>query len=153
GTAHLLREGRAGAESLANSTRARGPGRISSRANGGDAMTGEQWLGCTEPILMLEFLGDSGVAATARKLRLFAAACGGRVWPLLAPDAGAVVEMSERFADGLTGEAELKAAVWANCCPNSDVRAAVDSAAVGAWRPAVTLLAGLGGPPPGSARA
>jgi hypothetical protein len=116
-------------------------------------MTAEQWLACAEPILMLEFLRDSGVPVEERKLRLFAAACCRRVWHLLDADARAAVATSERFADGLAGEAELKAAVWANCCSNSDVRAAVDSAAVGAWRPAVALLARLGGPPPGSARA
>jgi hypothetical protein len=116
-------------------------------------MTGEQWLGCPGPILMLEYLRESGVPAEDRKLRLFAAACCRRVWHLLDADARAAVETSERFADGLADEAELRPAVWANRCPNSDVRPAVDSAAVGAWWPAVALLAGLGGPPPGPASA
>ncbi len=112
-------------------------------------MTEEQWLRCTEPIPILECLRQSG-AASERKLRLFAAACCRRIWHLLDADGRAAVETSERFADGSASEAELMAAVWANRGSRDiDARAAVDSAAVGAWRPAVALLASVGGRPPG----
>src|SRR4051794_31166303 len=113
-------------------------------------MTDEQWLCSTEPILMLEFLREGRVAAEDRKLRLFAAACCRRVWHLLDAGGRAAVEASERFADGLADEAELRAAVWANRGPDIDVRTAVDHAAVGAWPPAVALLAAIGACPPGS---
>jgi hypothetical protein len=115
-------------------------------------MTEEQWLCCAKPLLMLEFLRESGVAAEDRKLRLFAAACCRRAWHLLDADARAAVETSERFADGLAGAAELMAAIWANRS-SRDLKlwAAVDHATVGGWRPAVELLSGLGGHLAGSA--
>jgi hypothetical protein len=112
-------------------------------------MTEGRWLRCTEPILMLEFLRDSG-NDSERKLRLFAAACCRRAWHLLDADGRAVVEMSERFADGSADEAELKAAIWASRgCQDIYARDAVDAAAVGAWRPAVATLAVVCGRPPG----
>jgi hypothetical protein len=111
-------------------------------------MTEEQWLACTQPMPMLEFLRDSG-SRWERKLRLFAAACCRRAWPVLDANGRATVEMSERFADGLASEAEVKAAIDANRgCQDIDARAAVDYAAVGAWRPTVALL-GICGHPPG----
>jgi hypothetical protein len=113
-------------------------------------MTEEQWLACTEPNLMLDFLRHSRIARE-RKLRLFAAACCRRVWHLLDADGRVAVETSERFADGLATEAELMDSIWANRgCQDIDARAAVDSAAVGAWQPAVALLAAVSGHPPGS---
>jgi hypothetical protein len=89
-------------------------------------MTEEQWLGCTEPIRMLEYLRESGVPAEDRKLRLFAAARCRRAWHLL--------------------DADARAAVWANRSDRgTNLWAAVDHATVGGWRPAVEMLAGLGG--------
>jgi hypothetical protein len=98
---------------------------------------------------MLEFLRDSGTASD-RKLRLFTAACCRRACRLLDADGWAVIAMSERFADSLASEAELKAAIWASR-GSLDIatRTAVDDAAVGAWRPATALLAALGGQPSG----
>ena len=67
-------------------------------------MTEAQWLACTDPGPMLEFLGGK---ASDRKLRLFAAACCRRVEFLLrdwgAREALAVVE---RLADGLATDEE-----------------------------------------------
>jgi hypothetical protein len=115
-------------------------------------MTEEPWVCCAKPLSMLEFLRASGVAAEDRKLRLFAAACCRRAWPLLDAAARAAVERSERSADGLAGAAELMAAVWANRSSRDiNLWAAVDHATVGGWRPAVELLAGLGGHPAASA--
>jgi hypothetical protein len=63
-------------------------------------MSEEQWLCCTDPILMLEFLRDSGIASE-RKLRLFAAACCRRIWPLLPHEKSReLVEIAEQYAEG-----------------------------------------------------
>jgi hypothetical protein len=112
-------------------------------------MTGAEWDRCTEPILMLEFLRESG-ETSERKLRLFAAACCRRAWHLLDADGRAAVEASERFADDSASHAELMAAVWADRgLQDIDARTAVDHAAVGAWRPAVAMLSALCSRSPG----
>jgi hypothetical protein len=119
-------------------------------------MTEAEWAFCIDPVLMLESLREGGMASEARKLRLFAAACCRRAWHLLDAGGRATVEVSERFADGSASQEELQAAVWANLGREDlDARAAVDHAAVGAWRPAVALLAAVCGrrPEPGPAPA
>src|SRR5262249_20739789 len=113
-------------------------------------MTEGQWFACTEPIAMLEFLRDGGMPAEARKLRLFAAACCRRACHLLDAGARDAGEGSEQVAHGWAGEADLKAAIWANRgCQDIDARAAVDAAAVGAWRPAIALLTAVCARSPG----
>ncbi len=98
-------------------------------------MTEPEWLACTDPEPMLEFLRGT---ATDRKLRLFACACFRCTWPLLDDDWKRMVnthwwsrmrwskididlakteadlvwrgvELAEQYADGLTDLAELKA--------------------------------------------
>jgi hypothetical protein len=72
-------------------------------------MTEQEWLNCSDPTPMLEFLRGK---ASARKLRLFACACCRRF--RMSPDkggrTGAAVHAAERFADGLCNEKEMRAA-------------------------------------------
>src|SRR5436190_21057171 len=58
---------------------------------------------------MLEFLQKSG-RASERKLRLFAVACSRRVWDWIDALGQAAVEVAERYADGLAGREEIRAA-------------------------------------------
>jgi hypothetical protein len=68
-------------------------------------MTEQEWLACTDPTPMLEFLRDR---ASDRKFRLFACACCRRTWRLLNTDQNRrAVEAAERCADGLIGQHEL----------------------------------------------
>jgi hypothetical protein len=73
-------------------------------------MTEADWLAATEPGPMLAHLRDRG-GASDRKLRLYAVACGRLAWPHLTDEVyRSAVETAERFADGLAGEPELRAA-------------------------------------------
>ncbi len=68
-------------------------------------MTEADWLACTDPERMLEFLRGK---ASDRKLRLFACAWGYDVWPKLLDDySREAVTTAERFADGQTDLADL----------------------------------------------
>jgi hypothetical protein len=86
-------------------------------------MTEAEWLACTDPQKMLEFLQNraSGLRSRAlrllgfppylpsdRKLRLFACACCRRTWHLLEDQGWQVVELAERDADGQASAAELQ---------------------------------------------
>jgi hypothetical protein len=74
-----------------------------------EAKMGEQeWLACTDPQKMLDFLLGQ---VSDRKLRLFAVACCRSVWHLLnGPSARNGVEVAERFADGAASLQEMAAA-------------------------------------------
>src|SRR5262245_21618719 len=77
-------------------------------------MTEEEWLGCTDPWPMLEFLRDK---ASKRKFRLFAVACCRRIAPLFVDHhQRESIEIAERHADGLATDEELEAARVANDC-------------------------------------
>jgi hypothetical protein len=72
-------------------------------------MTSQEWQAASEPQAMLEFLARSG-RTSERKLRLFAVACSRRVWSLIDAPGRAAIEVAERFADGLVGPYEMRAA-------------------------------------------
>jgi hypothetical protein len=72
-------------------------------------MTAQEWLSCTDPIPMLEFL-HGGPVVSARKLRLFAVACSRRVWERIEPLGQAAVEVAEAFADGAADADVMRAA-------------------------------------------
>jgi hypothetical protein len=71
-------------------------------------MTEAEWLNCNDLDRLLSYLRDR---VSARKFRLFAAACCRRVWDLL-PDESSrgLVGVLEQYADGLVGARDLEAA-------------------------------------------
>jgi hypothetical protein len=102
----------------------------------------EEWERCVDPQKMLEAVRSSG-RASDRQLRLFAVACCRQVWQLIPTndtDKRAAL-VSERFADRLATEAELRAArqrVRGSCelaSTNLDAyRAAEETARIAAWK-------------------
>jgi hypothetical protein len=75
-------------------------------------MTEEEWLACTDPKPMLEFLRGK---ASDRKLRLFAVGCCKRLRGLYRGKRNRqVLEVAERFSDDLASRKDMEAArgVW-----------------------------------------
>lgn len=70
-------------------------------------MTEADWLGCTDPELMLDYLRGR---TSDRKLRLFACACCRRIGHLWDGRARNTVEVAELFADGVADQKKLDAA-------------------------------------------
>jgi hypothetical protein len=71
------------------------------------AMTEQEWLACTDPTPILEFLRGK---ASGRKLRLFACTCCRRIWKFLADEPRGWVEIAEQYADGMVKQQELNKA-------------------------------------------
>src|SRR5262245_255855 len=101
-------------------------------------MTEAEWLGCTDPQAMLDFLWGK---ASERKLRLFAVACCRRIWHLLADyESRNAVEIAERDADGMTSHQEVaKAAVDAFDASNKDEAYEATGLASSEWAACETL--------------
>jgi hypothetical protein len=73
-------------------------------------MTEAQWLTCTDPAPMLEFLQESG-KASERKLRLFACSWCRRIWHLLDhADSRKAVDVTKRYAEGQLGRETFEGA-------------------------------------------
>jgi hypothetical protein len=104
-------------------------------------MTEAEWLACTDPTPMLEFLRGK---ASDRKLRLFACACARRVWLRweAATKVPHSVEVSEQFADGEVSQRKMRrvqsrlgarggvSAAWAaNCCEFAVLEESAETAA------------------------
>jgi hypothetical protein len=67
-------------------------------------MTEQEWLECTEPEKMLEFLRGK---VSNRKLRLFAVACCRHVWEWLPPYSRNAAETAEQYADKHASRASM----------------------------------------------
>src|SRR4051794_40285495 len=93
-------------------------------------MTEADWLNSTDPQAMLAFLQRTG-QASERKLRLFAMACCRQLWDRLAVRAGEAIQTGERYADGVAGERETRAARWQARAGTNDRRPWVSLLAVG----------------------
>jgi hypothetical protein len=73
-------------------------------------VTEGEWLACTDPKLMLEFLQGTGKSSD-RKLRLFAVACCRRFANLIPdPRSRTALTVAEQYADGLATAESLKTA-------------------------------------------
>jgi hypothetical protein len=82
-------------------------------------MTEADWLACTDPQKMLEFLRGR---ASDRKLRLFGVACCYRIWHLIGHNEANRngVAIAERYADGQAPLEELLAVnTTLDCCDDS----------------------------------
>jgi hypothetical protein len=105
-------------------------------------VTEAEWMACTDPTPMLEFLRGN---ASERKFRLLAVACCRRVWNLLDEESRNKVELAERFADGLAAKEEMPAP-WPLCGLREDPSSPEDWGmlrAFGSARDAAKMAAAL----------
>jgi hypothetical protein len=84
-------------------------GSLISSWGGCEAVTDNEWLECTDPKKMMQFLMEG--TGSDRQLRLFGCACCRQVWELLTEDCfRGAVEVAELFADGHASSKELAVA-------------------------------------------
>ena len=93
-------------------------------------MTGAEWLACTDPQPMLEYLRGK---ASERKLRLFACAFGRAVRDSQHQLGPSTVAVAERYADGLASDQDLasEGRRWASS--PEEMGPVAPSAYAGAW--------------------
>src|SRR5437762_194167 len=90
-----------------------------------------EWLACTDPERLLNFLGQK---VSERKLRLFACACSRRIWHFLPCErCQQAVECAERYADGLAGENERAESIRQVLDAYVPLGAIADAACPGTW--------------------
>jgi hypothetical protein len=76
-------------------------------------MNRDEWLECSAPYRLLDYLRDTG-RLSERKARLFEVACCRRIWHLIGyAEYRHIVEVAERFADGEANQSELDSATKA----------------------------------------
>jgi hypothetical protein len=99
-------------------------------------MTEAKWLGCNEPVPMLEYLRGR---VSERKVRLFACGCCRRVWDRLADERSReAVRAAEAFADGAVTDQQLQGAedeAW-HLVARVPEKTPAEYAAVVAWQTA-----------------
>jgi hypothetical protein len=78
-------------------------------------MTEAEWLACTDPIPMLDFVTGK---ATDRKLRLFACSCCRHAWDLLSSEDRTIVALVEQCVDGHFNLEDVRRQLRVQC-PNS----------------------------------
>jgi hypothetical protein len=107
-------------------------------------MTEQEWLVCTNPENMLEFLRDK---ASERKLRLFAVACCREDMELMGNASNQLaLEASEDYAEGRISRKELKAirrTVW-EALHDSDSKGCWEAAGSRTWEAVSATLWRLG---------
>lgn len=106
----------------------------------GEAMTEAEWMSCTNPFPMLEFLRK---LVSPRKLRLFAVACCHRAWDLLDEHSRTAVEVFERDANGLRKIEAMAVAELGPCFGDLRASRTVMLGLPPWWLVVTTLLCGL----------
>jgi hypothetical protein len=106
-------------------------------------MTEAEWLDCTDPTPMLEFLRGK---VSDRKLRLFACACCYKVWLLLDHRCRKAIESAEGFADGRVVFDQMETASFAAEDASNEAYKKGDGVSCNAGGAAILSAQGIGVP-------